>query len=105
MLYLLVTRAATAHRCRSCRAQVERVRPDHQIDFREWQGSQRYTVQFSAYRAADFLPGMVLSATIVTLSDGTCFMADIGYCYPTYYVPHLAGREDFEAGTPADLVH
>lgn len=81
------------------------MQPDHKIGFQEWQGSQHFTVQFTACRAADFIPGMVLSATVVTLSDGTSFMTDWNYVFPTYYVPHLTGKEDWDPYDPVDLVH
>ena len=69
--------------------------PDSSITFREYKGDQQYTIQFSEKRAADFLPGMVMIATFVTLSDGTQFATDWGYVYPTFYAHQMDHGQDF----------
>lgn len=69
--------------------------PDSTITFRQYQGDQQYTIQFSKKRAADFLPGMVIMATFVELSDGTLYATDWGYVYPTFYAPQMDHANDY----------
>jgi len=81
------------------------VRPDHQIVFKEWKGSQEFVVQYSAKRAADFLPGMLMCATFVTLSNKRSFVTDCGYIFPSLYNAHMTSKEDFGPYDPVNLVY
>lgn len=100
---MLLTSCLLAPCC--CDVQVMGARPDSKICFKEWRGSKQFTVQFSAKRAADFLPGMVMCATFVTLSDNTHFITDWGYTFPSFYAPYLTGPDDFGCYDRADLVY
>jgi hypothetical protein len=58
--------------------QIKAVNPDNSVVFKQYGGEQTYSVPFSAKRAADILPGMVMIVTIVTLSNGDVFATDWG---------------------------
>lgn len=80
------------------RLQVTAVRPDNTVVFRAADGSgTQHEVPFSAKRAADVRPGMVMALTFVTLSDGTKYATDWGYIHPTYYAPVMDHVEVFGA--------
>lgn len=87
------------------RWEVLAVQPDHKIVFQELGGSRKFTIPFTEKRAADFLPGMVLCATFVTLSDGTVFVTDWGYIYPTFYAPRMDHEIDFGPFNLVQLVY
>lgn len=80
------------------------VRHDNEIQFREWRGSKELSVKFMS-RAQDFLPGMVVRATFVTLSNGTHFMTDWGYVFATFYTPYLTSTDDFGWYDRAELLY
>jgi hypothetical protein len=84
---------------------VKEVRPDNTILFQEWKGSQQFTAQFSARRAADFRPGQVICCTFVTLSNGSHFVTDWGYTFPAYYAHCLTGKQDFACYGKAQLLY
>jgi hypothetical protein len=81
------------------------VLPDHRIVFQEWRGTKHFTVQFSAKRAADFVPGMVMCASFVTLSDGRSFITDWGYVAPSYYTPYMTSEEEMGPYQCFELVY
>lgn len=85
--------------------QVISVNPDSSITFRQYQGTQEYTIPFSEKRAGDFLPGMLMIATFVTLSDGTQYVTDWGYVYPTFYAPAMDHAFDFGPNGNVQLVY
>lgn len=85
--------------------QVVSVNPDSSVTFRQYKGHSKYTIPFSEKRAADFIPGMIMIATFVTLSDGTQFVTDWGYVYPTYYAPLMDHAHDFGAVGNVQLVY
>jgi hypothetical protein len=58
--------------------QIKAVNPDNSVVLKQYDGEQTYTVPFSAKRAADIQPGMVMIATLVTLSNGDIFATDWG---------------------------
>jgi hypothetical protein len=65
--------------CSLCHCeQIKAVNPDHSVVFKQYGGQQTYTVPFSAKRAADLHPGMVMIVTLVTLSNGDMFATDWG---------------------------
>jgi len=57
-------------------------------------------VQLSARRAADLQPGMVMGASIVELSDGSSFVTDWGYVYPSFYAAVADHKEEFGSTQP-----
>lgn len=58
--------------------QIKAVNPDNSVVFKQYGGEQTYSVPFSAKRAADILPGMVMIATLVKLSNGDMYATDWG---------------------------
>eukprot|EP00775_Hariotina_reticulata_P007001 gene7001-7215_t len=84
---------------------VQAVKTDSTVVFKQKGGSKRFNVKLSSKRAADLLPGMLVMATIVELSDGSVFMTDWGYTYPTYYAPVADHQEDFGSHFLTPLVY
>jgi hypothetical protein len=80
------------------------VRPDSKVVFHEFKGSRKFTVPFSAKRAADFIPGMVMSATLVRLSNGYTFATEWGYVYPTFWIP-FTNKAEFGPYDDVELVY
>eukprot|EP00879_Flechtneria_rotunda_P001274 GHRR01001422.1.p1 GENE.GHRR01001422.1~~GHRR01001422.1.p1 ORF type:complete len:307 (+),score=90.27 GHRR01001422.1:1674-2594(+) len=87
------------------RWKVLSVNRDNSVVFKQLDTDKQFTIPFSAKRAADLLPGMVMIATLVTLSDGTMFATDWGYVYPTYYAPVMDHQVDFGPYGNVQLVH
>lgn len=87
------------------RWEIKAVNPDNSVVFKQYGGEQTYTVPFSAKRAADIQPGMVMIATLVTLSNGDIFATDWGYVYPTYYAPVMDHAYDFGPNKNVQLVY
>jgi hypothetical protein len=48
------------------------------VVFKQYDGEETYTVPFSAKRAADIQPGMVMIVTLVKLSNGDLYATDWG---------------------------
>jgi hypothetical protein len=85
-------------------AQVAAVRADHVLVFKQLSGSHQVEVPFTAKRAADYRRGMVLSCTFVGLSDGSLFMTDCGYVFPSFYAPAIRSADDFGPFDEVELV-
>jgi hypothetical protein len=81
------------------------VRTDSTVVFKEQGGSKRFAVKFSSKRAADVLPGMLVMATIVELSDGNLFMTDWGYTYPSFYAAVADHKDNFGAIFTPSMVY
>lgn len=84
---------------------MKAVNADHSVVFKQLGGDETYTIPFSAKRAPDFRPGMVMIATFVTLSNGDMFATDWGYVYPTYYAPVMDHKYDFGPLENVQLVY
>ncbi|KAF6255483.1 hypothetical protein COO60DRAFT_1535092 [Scenedesmus sp. NREL 46B-D3] len=84
---------------------IKAVNPDNSVVFKQYGGEQTYSVPFSAKRAADILPGMVMIATLVKLSNGDMYATDWGYVYPTYYAPVMDHAYDFGPNKNVQLVY
>eukprot|EP00775_Hariotina_reticulata_P006977 gene6977-7191_t len=85
--------------------EVQAVKTDSTVVLKQKGGSKRFNVKLSSKRAADLLPGMLVMATIVELSDGSVFMTGWGYTYPTYYAPVADHQEDFGSHFLTPLIY
>lgn len=91
-----------------CVAQVVSVEEaDHTVVLQELfsDTSRQVAVPFTAKRAADFRPGMAMGCTLVTLSDGSCFITDWGYVFPSFYAPLITSKEAFGPFDHPELVY
>jgi hypothetical protein len=66
---------------------------------------QQLEVPFTPKAAAQYRVGMVLYATFAHLSDGSVFLAERGYVFPSFFAPLVTCADDFGPYDVAPLLY